>query len=252
MNNLPERLRGPKPLLGTLVTVASPEVAEALAITGVEWLFLDAEHSPVMHPAAVQSIVQAVAGRSYTLVRVPKNDETWIKSALDAGADGVIVPHIKNAEDVEWAVGWAKYPPLGKRSVGITRAHSYGADFAGYLERANAATALVLQIEDIEAVEALPEILSIPGVDALFIGPYDLSGSMGRLGEVQDPDVQEAIETVVAASNRHGIPIGAFAATAAGAKAEVKRGIGFIAVGTDLGHLTGAVANSLATLSEGS
>ncbi|WTW94318.1 aldolase/citrate lyase family protein [Streptomycetaceae bacterium NBC_01309] len=229
-----------------MVTVDSPESAEALAIAGVEWLFLDAEHSPVLNPAAVQRIVQAVAGRAYTLVRVPYNDETWIKQALDAGASGVIVPHVRNGYDARRAVASAKYPPLGSRSVGIARAHDYGLDFPGYLERANRSTALVVQIEDAEAVEALDEILAVTGVDGVFVGPYDLSGSLGRLGNLQDPDVRAAVEAVVAGSRKARMPLGIYTATADAARAEIERGFGFLAVGTDLGHLVGAVRDVVA------
>jgi 2-keto-3-deoxy-L-rhamnonate aldolase RhmA len=237
---LPRRLRDERPLIGTLVTLDSPEVAETLALGGIEWLFVDTEHAPTLDARAVQRIAQAVAGRCYTVARVPVNEEAWIKKVLDAGADGVIVPHVRNAEDARRAVDAAKYPPLGARSVGIARAQGYGLDFVGYLGRANESTALVLQIEDVDGVHNLAEILDVPGFDAVLIGPYDLSGSMGRLGEVEDPEVRAAVDKVRAGCRTARMPLGIFAATAAAARAEVSSGISFVAVGTDLGLMSGA------------
>ncbi|MGH4022167.1 MAG: HpcH/HpaI aldolase family protein [Pseudonocardiaceae bacterium] len=245
---LPDRLREPRPLLGTLVTLASSEVAEALAICGIEWLFVDMEHSPALDPAAVQQIAQAVAGRCYTLVRVPVNDEAWIKKVLDSGADGVIVPHVRSGADARRAVLAAKYPPLGGRSVGIARAQQYGADFAGYLTRANDTTALVLQIEEIDAVQALDDILGTPGTDAVFIGPYDLSGSMGKLGQLSDPEVRAAIEEVLSGCKAAGMPLGIFAGTRQTARGEAERGINFIAIGTDLSLMVSAAKSAMAEI----
>jgi 2-keto-3-deoxy-L-rhamnonate aldolase RhmA len=245
---LPQRLNQGTPYLGTLVTLASPEAADALAVAGLDWLFVDMEHSPVLDPTAVLHIVQAIAGKVDVLVRVPTNDEAWIKKVLDTGADGVIVPHVNSADEALRAVNAAKYPPLGRRSVGITPAHGYGANFVGYNDRANESTALVVQIEDIIAVEHLDEIIATPGVDAAFIGPYDLSGSMGRLGRVDDPDVRRVIERVVNGCAKAGMPLGFFSTTTDGAREALERGIHFLAVGTDIGLLMGAAEDIVASL----
>jgi 2-keto-3-deoxy-L-rhamnonate aldolase RhmA len=243
---LPRRLHEGRPLIGTLVTLDSPEVAETLALGGIEWLFIDTEHAPTLDARAVQRIAQAVAGRCYTVARVPVNEEAWIKKVLDAGADGVIVPHVRGAEDARRAVWSAKYPPAGGRSVGIARAQGYGLDFAGYLHRANATTALVLQIEDVEGVQNVAEILAVPGVDALLIGPYDLSGSMGRLGDVAGPEVRAAVDKVRASCQSVGMPLGIYAPTAQAARTEISSGIRFVAVGTDLGLMSGAARQAKA------
>lgn len=240
MADLRAKLHDGSPMLGTVVTVDSPQVAEALVVAGVQWLFLDSEHSAALDPGAVQRIVQAVGSRCPTVVRVPTNDATWIHKALDAGADGVIVPHVRSAADARRAVSAAKYPPLGARSVGIARAHGYGLRFAEYLGSANDRTALVVQIEDIDAVEALPEILGVSGVDAVFVGPYDLSGSMGLLGQIDHPSVRAAVDEVRRVCVETGMPLGIFTATAEAARAEVKSGSRLIAVGTDLGLMTSA------------
>ncbi|HEY9413050.1 MAG TPA: aldolase/citrate lyase family protein [Jiangellaceae bacterium] len=247
MADLRAMLQDGNPILGTVVTVDSPQVAEALVLAGVQWLFLDSEHSAALDPGAVQRIVQAVGSRCPAVVRVPANDATWIHQALDAGADGVIVPHVRSAADARQAVSAVKYPPLGARSVGIARAHGYGLRFAEYLRSANDRTALVVQIEDIDAVEALPEILAVTGVDAVFVGPYDLSGSMGLLGQVDHPSVRAAVDEVRRVCAEAGMPLGIFTATAEAARAEVTSGSRLIAVGTDLGLMTSA-AQAIADL----
>ncbi|HZM83145.1 MAG TPA: aldolase/citrate lyase family protein [Candidatus Limnocylindrales bacterium] len=234
--------------LGTLITLASPEIADALAITGVDWVFVDMEHSPAIDPTAVLHIVQAIGGRADVFVRVPVNDEVWIKKSLDAGADGVIVPHVVTQEDATRAVHAAKYPPLGRRSVGITPAHGYGSNFQSYLANANSSTRLVVQIEDIEAMKNLDAILGVEGVDAAFVGPYDLSGSMGKLGQLADPEVQSTIDTIIEKCRSAGVPLGIYASDVAGARQALDRGVDFVAVGTEVGLLMSAMRDVLSAL----
>ena len=190
-----ERLSHKKPLIGSLVSTSSTEVAEALSLCGFEWLFIDVEHS-VVDMAAAQHIIQAVAPQSYGVIRLPDNSTEHFKKALDTGCDGVIVPMIKSVSDAKRAVSLAKYTPLGNRSVGLARAQAYGLNFDAYLNSANTKIALILQIEHIDAVEHVEEIVAIAGVDAIFIGPYDLSASMGLLGQTSAPAVIEATNRV--------------------------------------------------------
>jgi 2-keto-3-deoxy-L-rhamnonate aldolase RhmA len=244
---LPEALRSGAPLLGVLVSVRSPEVAEALALTGVDWLFVDLEHS-LIDVAAAQAILQAVAGRAFTVLRVVANAPEHFKRALDTGCDGVMVPMVRTVAEARAAVLAARYPPLGERSVGIGRAHGYGLRFAAYTSEANARTALILQVEHIDAVEAIAELVAIKGVDAIFLGPYDLSGSMGLLGQVNHPKVVSAMDQVRAACTAAGLPLGIFCATTEQAEVELGRGATLVVAGTDLGLMTGAATSSLQRL----
>ncbi|HEY0697981.1 MAG TPA: aldolase/citrate lyase family protein [Micromonospora sp.] len=245
---LPGRLRCGDPLIGTLVTLDSPETAEALAIAGAGWLFLDGEHSPMLDPGAVQRIAQTVHGRCYTVARVPANRAELIARTLDSGVNGVIVPHVRSAADAVEAVRAAKYPPLGRRGVGLARASGYGTDLAVHLAHGNCRTALILQIEDVEAVAELDRILAVPGVDGIFVGPYDLSASMGRLGDVHHPEVRLAVERVRAACRDASVPLGIFTGSAAAAKAEIDSGATLVAVGTDVAFLIEAARSTLAGL----
>lgn len=242
------RLRDPAPLIGTMVTLDSSETIEVLAEAGLDWLFLDMEHSPLLDPAAVQRLVQAVAGRAYTLVRVPDKSATWIKRVLDVGCDGIIVPHVDSAEDATGAVRAASYPPLGERSVGIARAQGYGARFREYMERANQDVVVVTQVEAIDAVGRIGEIVAVDGVGAVFVGPYDLSGSLGVLGRVEHEAVRAAIDRVRAACRQAAMPFGIFTATPDGGRAERDQGTALIAVGSDISYLSSAVSQALAAI----
>jgi 2-keto-3-deoxy-L-rhamnonate aldolase RhmA len=239
-----QRLRQGTPLVGTLLTTASREIAEVVQIAGFDWVFIDMEHGAI-EPSHVLGLLQTLAAGPSALVRIPENHAGWYKKALDGGADGVIVPLVRTAADARFAVASAKYPPLGARSVGIGRAHGYGPGFKTYVERANADVSLVLQIEHIEAVENLEDILAVPGVDAAFIGPFDLSSSMGLLGEVRHPDVRRAIDEVKRACRARDVPFGIFTTTAAAVAEETAAGCAFVAVGTDLAFLGAALADTL-------
>src|SRR5215469_17205822 len=221
--SLKDALRQQKPLIGTLLTTASPEVAEVLALTGFDWLFIDLEHGSLSVQDA-QRAIQAVAGRSFTVVRVPDATAENVKRVLDIGCDGIIAPHVNTADEARRIVALAKYPPDGERSAGLGRAQGYGLNFADYIASANAQTVIILQIEHQDGVANIDEILHVQGIDALFIGPYDLSGSMGILGQVSDARVVTAIDKVRAACAASNTPLGIFCATAELASAAVERG----------------------------
>jgi 2-keto-3-deoxy-L-rhamnonate aldolase RhmA len=246
--SLRARLRERTPLIGTLVTLDSPEAAELLAECGFDWLFIDMEHSPPLDAAAAQRLVQAVGTRAHTLVRVPDKGVPWIKKVLDIGCDGIIVPHVDGAGDAVGAVRAARYPPLGERSVGISRAQGYGLRFEDYMARANQDLVVVAQIEHIDAVNRIDEIVEVDGLGAIFVGPYDLSGSLGVLGQVEHESVRSAIDQVRRACERRALPFGVFAPTAEAARAERDRRSTLIAVGSDVSYLAAAAGQALATI----
>jgi len=245
MSDFRTRLRRRDLLVGPLVTLADPAVSEAFALAGCDWLWLDLEHAP-LSLADLQQHVRAVTGRAGTLVRVPWNDPVAIKQVLDLGGDGVIVPQVRSADEARAAVAAAKYPPEGIRSVGIARAQRYGMTLNEYVQSANASVAVVLQLEHVDALPHVADILAVPGVDAVIAGPYDLSASMGRPGQITHPDVAAAVTGIAEACARHGMPWGAFAPDAASAKGVIARGATLVAVGTDAMYLW-RVARSVLT-----
>lgn len=231
------RLRAGETLLGAIIALPCAEVAELFSRAGFDWLFIDTEHAP-LDVLAAQGLLQAA--RCPCLVRVPVGEEAVIKKALDIGAAGVVVPQVNTAQDAERIVRYCKYPPRGSRGVGIVRAQGYGLDFQDYVAGANDHVLVMLQIEHIDAVRNIESIVRVPGVDALMIGPYDLSGSMGKLGQVNDPEVEQAIETVRRACAAAGMKLAIFTATAEGMKPYLAKGYTLPIAGMDLMLLSAA------------
>jgi 2-keto-3-deoxy-L-rhamnonate aldolase RhmA len=228
-----KRLAQRERLIGTLLTLPSPEIAEICAEAGFDWLFLDMEHG-LLDIKDVQMIIQAVGMRCACLVRIPENGEMWVKKTLDTGASGIIMPHISTAKEAARMVRWGKYPPKGCRSVGIARAQRYGANLLESIEMANKNNIFVVQAEHIEAVRNIEAILNVKGIGAVFIGPYDLSASMGKLGRVEDKDVKAAILTIRNACARHGIPSGIFTRTPEAGRQALADGHSLICCGLDV------------------
>jgi 2-keto-3-deoxy-L-rhamnonate aldolase RhmA len=212
MTTLRQRLATSRCLVGTIVCSDSTVIAEVAALSGIDWVFFDLEHS-ANSVETTQRQIQAIAGRVLSMVRVKAADVATIGKVLDIGSNGVIVAQVHSAAIARAAVGAAKYPPIGHRGVGIGRAHAYGAGFSDYVSAANRDTSLIVEIESAAAVAAVDEIAAVEGIDGLFIGPYDLSASMGLSGEVRHPAVLAAIDKVRAAAGRAGLPLGIFVAT---------------------------------------
>ncbi len=245
MNTLKHRLQAEHTVIGTLVTMASSNVADLLSRVGFDFLWIDAEHGPAGF-VEMQSMLQAAGDRCPALIRVPSSDDVWIKKALDTGCDGVVVPQVNSAEQARQVVASCSYPPKGTRSVGITRAHGYGLSFSESLRSANDSVAIICQIEHIDAVERIDQIAAVDGVDALFVGPFDLSGSLGVPAQLGHPDVRDAIARVVEAGRRHGIALGFFAVDPHAAIEAIAQGFTMIGLGMDASYLGTAAANALA------
>ena len=241
------RLRKGDLLLGTILTLPSPEIAELLSQAGFDWLFIDMEHTS-LDVKDVQGVLQAVGKEFPCLVRVPSKDEAWIKKVLETGPAGIIVPHVNTPEGVEKVLRWSQYPPNGERSLGISRAQGYGLNLRDYMNRANQTLVVVPQVEHLDAVRNLESIVKVPGLSAVFVGPYDLSGSVGKLGQVDDPGVHEMIKNVQAVCADAGIITGIFGVDAAAVKSYIDMGYTLVAIGTDTSYLANSVEQTLRSL----
>jgi len=188
--------------IGSWLTLGHPAIAEIMAKAGFDWLTIDMEHSAITLSEAQQLIQVIELAGCVPLVRVGANDANLIKRVMDAGAHGVIVPMVNTREDAMRAVNAVKYPPLGTRGVGLARAQGYGFKFESYKEWMEKESVVIAQVEHIDAVNNLEDILSVEGVDAFIIGPYDLSGSLGVPGQFDHPDVLTALERVQKVSRR--------------------------------------------------
>jgi 2-keto-3-deoxy-L-rhamnonate aldolase RhmA len=241
------RLKRREKLLGTMVTLASAASAEVLAGLGFDWLFIDGEHGP-LDTRELNEILQAVSHKVACIVRVPEAAEVPIKRALDLGAHGIIVPQVNTAEQAANVVRWARYAPEGARAVGLARAQGYGQRFGEYLSSANAEIAVIVQAEHVRAVENIDAIVRVPGVDAVLLGPYDLSASLGKLGRVDDADVVAAIRRVTEAGRAAGMPLGYFGVTAAAVQPYVAAGYTLIVAGVDTLYLANGAKALLSEL----
>ncbi len=183
--------------------LTDPAVAEIVDMLGLDWVAIDSEH--VAYDLQTLQMLVMLLRDTPTLIRVPGNDAIHIKRILDLGAAGVIVPHVYSAEEARRAVAATKYPPVGIRGTGPRRPGRYGDMEGEYLASANDVTVATIMVETVGAVEAIDEIVTIPGLDAIMIGAVDLSASMGLLPKFDDPRVTEAIDRVIASAKGAGI-----------------------------------------------
>ena len=189
--------------LGSWIQIGHPACAEVMARVGFDWVCVDLEHG-VIDLETTANIFRGLAGFDCVPVaRLPLNDPIWIHRTLDAGARALIIPMVKTAAEAEAAVRESKYPPLGVRGYGYSRANLYGADFETYITSANDEIAMIMQIEHKDAIANLDAILRVDGVDGVFVGPLDLSGSMGITGQLNHPQMTAALDKYRAACRAH-------------------------------------------------
>ncbi len=229
------------------IQLGHPLIPDVLAPAGFDCLVVDMEHSSIELNELLPLIVSIESNGIAPLVRIGENNANLIKRVMDIGAYGVIVPNICSVEEAQSAVSAVKYPPIGTRGVGLYRAQSFGRQFDSYYQWVQEESVVIVQIEHINAVACIDEIFSVPGIDAFMIGPYDLSGSLGRPGQFEDPIVQEAIDRILAAGKKHAIPAGYHSVSSDPMQAVQKRkqGFTFLVFGVDfifLGdHVTSAM-----------
>tara|TARA_R110000868_G_scaffold383578_12_gene650768 strand:- start:18734 stop:19483 length:750 start_codon:yes stop_codon:yes gene_type:complete len=182
-------------IIGTWLSSCSPVIAELMAMCGYDFVTIDVEHAPVDIETTFNLLQAITSGNNEckSIVRVSGNSYSEIKRYVDAGADGIICPLITTKEEAEQLVEAVKYYPLGKRGVGYCRANNYGMNLQESIRTANDETFVCVQIEHVDAITNLEEILSVKGIDAAIIGPYDLSASMGLQGQLDHPKMEEAI-----------------------------------------------------------
>jgi 2-dehydro-3-deoxyglucarate aldolase len=241
-------------MIGSWINTASPVAAEIMSAAGFDFLVVDAEHSAVDMKDAQQLFQAIKAGNpSCTpMVRMPGNMYQDTKRYLDAGAMGVIAPLITTKEEAELLVRSVKYPPEGDRGVGYGRSHGYGFAFNEYMARANEETFVCVQIEHIDAVNNIDEIFSVKGIDAAFIGPYDLSASMDITAQFDHPKYVNAIQQILTKSREHNIIAGIHVVQpdTQEVKRRIEEGFSMIAYSLDITMLGKACRDGLKNLKE--
>lgn len=233
-----EKLHAGSLCLGASITFGDPLVSHALG-DSVDFFWIDLEHGLIGAEALHGHLLAAQAKGVPALVRVAGSATPFIKPILDAGADGIIVPQVRSVEEVRQVVSDCRYPPLGRRGYGPRVPSNYGRDGgSGYVERANRGVFVAVQIETVEALRAIDEIVAIAGLDSIVLGPWDLSASLGRLGDVDHPEVVAALELVIATAKAAGLAVGTgMGPDPAYAAVMARRGVQWIQMGADYGYL---------------
>jgi 2-dehydro-3-deoxyglucarate aldolase len=252
MKSLKQSIRDDDLIVGSWLNSASPVVAELMAQSGFDYLCVDAEHSPVDLPQ-VQQLFQAIrSGNSacHALVRLHGVDYSLTKRYLDAGADGIVAPLVRSREDIETLIRAVRYPPRGMRGVGFCRANEYGCALSEHFQNANEDVALIIQIEHIDAANRIDDLLAFDEVDAVFIGPYDLSASMGLTAQFNHPEYLKRIDQILSACKRHGKAAGIHVVTPEPEQVEqrVLEGYRFIAYSLDITLLTSECRRGLKSI----
>lgn len=238
MNRLKSALAEDRLQIGLWQSLASAYTAEICAGAGYDWLLFDGEHSPNTIPTLLAQLQAVSAHPVEAVARPPVGDPILIKQYLDIGFRSLLIPMVGSAEQARQLVSATRYPPSGIRGVaGLTRASGFGAR-SGYLASAHQDICLILQIESRAGLDAIEDIAAVEGVDALFIGPGDLAGALGHLGDTSHPAVQAAISDALIRMQKAGIPAGIFVASAEDAKRYAAMGARMISIGTDIGLLS--------------
>lgn len=251
--SLKNKLKKNQLTIGSWIMMGHPMSVEIMALAGFEWLVVDIEHTSIDLEMVKSLIITIQANKMKALVRVSKNEEVIIKRILDMGADGIVVPMICSKEDAIQAVNYAKYPPQGKRGVGLYRATKYGIEFEEYKKWVDEELVIIAQIEHIDAVNNIDEILQVDGIDGTIIGPYDLSGSMGYPGEFEREDVKNAVTKVLDKCKQYNIPSGFHVVDTNPEALQVKidQGCTFLAYGIDYFFMRDAAMKGMNKLKKG-
>ncbi|MFO1094866.1 MAG: aldolase/citrate lyase family protein [Planctomycetaceae bacterium] len=249
INKMREKLRAGQIVLGCGISVTDPAVTEAIA-PSVDFVWIDLEHNAMTTESMLGHLMAARAGGCASIVRIPNNDVAWIKRVLDSGAEGIILPRSYSAKEVASFVSACRYPPMGTRGFGPRRPMQYGRlEQQAYLQQANRDLFVVAQVETKELVAELDEVVKLEGLDSLVLGPQDLSGSMGRLGDVTHPDVAAAMRTVCTKARQAGKFIGSgFGANPEFAKFLIDLGTQWLQAGNDFEYMIRACHQTFAAI----
>ena len=246
-----QRCKEHPPQLGCWLNLASPLASELLAGSGYDCIMIDREHSPTDHMTALGMLHAARCVGAAVLLRVPANEEAEIKRAADLGVDGIMVPQVDSAEEARRAANAAYYAPAGRRGMapGAVRASAFGQD-RRYVAEAASRLLLMCQVETASGADAAAEIAAVPGVDLLFIGPYDFSAALGFPGEPDHPQVRARIEAIEAACRASCVPVGGIPTPGRSARELIEAGYALILCGSDVAFLREGARAQLDALAE--
>jgi len=233
-NKALEKMKEGEPVFGMFCNLNSPEVVEIMGLAGLDFAVLDMEHGPFTFES-VQNLTRAAELRGLTAIaRATSGSRTDVLRALDTGVAAIVVPQVSTPEEAGEIAKWARYYPQGERGVALPRSSEFGSkSIVEYFKEANRETLVSVQIESRQALDNLDQIIGCPGIDMAFVGPFDLSQSLGIPGQVEHETIEKALDQIIASCARHGKYAGIFAANADQALRFKQRGFDLIAVGID-------------------
>ena len=254
MTGLKSKLKNDGLVIGTMISeIRNPNLAFMLAQCGFDYFIIDTEHG-AYSPETVSNMIAAARGAEISvIVRIPEIRRETIMKPLDSGAAGLLVPMVNTAEQAQEIINYAKYPPMGNRGAALSRAHSLyrRPNAAEYLEKANETTFIAVQAESPEAIENLEAIAATPGIDSIFVGPFDLSVSLGIPGQITHPEEVEAITKVIEVCRQNNIIPGIHMSDAGTLKEWIEKGMRFVSFSSDVDLLAKAGQENLVRLREG-
>jgi len=248
-NPLKAQLVAGKPVVGCWSHLSSPVAAEVLALAGYDFVIIDNEHGPTSLSESTLIMMAVSTTPAATMMRVPWNDPVYIKRALDTGIEGLMIPAVEDAAAARAAVSACRYPPEGIRGVAyaVTRAAEYGLKLAEYADKANDNLLVMCQVESVKTVDNIEVIGAVDGIDVLFIGPFDLSASMGKPGQFDDPAVADALDRAEAGIQASGKTLGGILRPGDSLAGMVERGYGLMISASDATLLRDAALTDLKT-----
>jgi 2-keto-3-deoxy-L-rhamnonate aldolase RhmA len=243
-NFVKKELRAGRLVIGASISIPDLFVVEIFGQAGFDFIVVDMEHSPISISALQNMLVALRSTESTVIVRAPGNDAIVVKQILDIGAEGVIVPDVSSREQCERAVGSARYAPEGSRGFGPRRAARLGGNRQEYLQRANDEILALIMVESQDALGSLDEILTTPGLDGVIIGPADLAVSMGYLLDQKNEAVEAAIDQIIAACQKHGVPFGTYTVTPENTAKWLAKGAQIGTMGTDVAIIDAGIVKA--------
>ena len=240
MNGLKESVVASESVVGSWLSIGHAAVAEIMAMVGFDFVLIDMEHTPISLEVLQQVLhaIEATEGETVPVVRVPDNDPVWIQRVLDTGVENIMVPKVTTVDEARNLVDSTRYPPQGNRGIAGSRATGYGANFEEYVTSVDDDIFTVAQIETENGIENAGAIAATEGINALFVGPADLSGSLGVFGERDSERYVEAVRAVIDSAEQQEVPVGTFGADESDVRTHVEQGFDFVIAGKDAVHLS--------------
>jgi 2-keto-3-deoxy-L-rhamnonate aldolase RhmA len=231
-------------VIGSIITVPDPMLAEVMGEAGFDFLVIDTEHSPITINQLQTLLIALRSSRSTLLVRAPWNDPVAVKQILDVGAEGVIIPWVSTRAESEQAVASTRYPPDGIRGFGPRRAARVAGGAKEYVRKANENILTLVQIERGEAAVRLDEILTTPGLDGIMVGPADLAASLGYINDLENEGVEALIRQVLEGCQKRAVPFGMFTGTPEKARQWIGLGGRIATIGSDMAFVDAGIAQA--------